>query len=70
MLPAWLGTVGIPIGVALLIGPLEFVGPDEERGWALAGTIAPVAYIAWSIWLIVLGSDCWCDRGRAGRVPR
>jgi DNA-directed RNA polymerase subunit beta len=49
------GIVGIPIGIALLIGTLEFVGPNEERGWALAGTIVPVAYIAWSIWLIVLG---------------
>jgi hypothetical protein len=55
VLPAWLGIVGIPIGIALLIGTLEFVGPNEERGWALAGTIVPVAYIAWSIWLIVLG---------------
>jgi hypothetical protein len=55
VLPAWLGFVGIPIGIALLIGTLEFVGPNEERGWALAGTIVPVAYIAWSIWLIALG---------------
>jgi hypothetical protein len=55
VLPAWLGIVGIPIGIALLIGTLEFVGPNEERGWALAGTIVPVAYIAWSIWLIALG---------------
>jgi hypothetical protein len=55
VLPAGLGIVGIPIGIALLIGTLEFVGPNEERGWALAGTIVPVAYIAWSIWLIVLG---------------
>jgi hypothetical protein len=55
VLPGWLGLVGIPIGVALLIGTLEFVGPNEERGWPLAGTIVPIAYIAWSIWLIALG---------------
>jgi hypothetical protein len=55
VLPAWLGFVGIPIGVALLIGTLEFVGPNEERGWPLAGTIVPLAYIAWSLWLIALG---------------
>jgi Domain of unknown function (DUF4386) len=55
VLPGWLGLVGIPIGVALLIGTLEFVGPNEERGWALAGTIVPIAYIAWSLWLIALG---------------
>ena len=55
LLPAWLGLLGIAIGVGLLIGTLEFVGPNEERGWALAGSIVPIAYIAWSVWLIVLG---------------
>jgi hypothetical protein len=56
VLPGWLGLVGIPIGVALLIGTLEFVGPNEERGWPLAATIVPIAYIAWSLWLIALGA--------------
>ena len=55
VLPAWLGFIGLPIGVALLIGTLEFVGPNEEHGWALAGTIVPIAYIAWSLWLVALG---------------
>jgi hypothetical protein len=55
VLPGWLGLVGIAIGVALLVGALEFVGPNEEFGWPLAGTIVPIAYIAWSAWLIVLG---------------
>jgi hypothetical protein len=55
VLPGWLGLIGIPIGLALLVGTLEFVGPNEERGWPLAGTIVPIAYIAWSIWLIALG---------------
>ena len=54
-LPAWLGIVGVPIGVALLVSTLEFVGPNEPDGWGLAGTIVPIAYIAWSIWLIALG---------------
>ena len=54
-LPGWLGIVGIPIGVALLVGTLEFVGPNERDGWPLAGTIVPIAYIAWSVWLILLG---------------
>jgi uncharacterized protein DUF4386 len=54
-LPGWLGLIGVPIGVALLIGTLEFVGPNEKRGWPPAGTIVPIAYIAWSIWLVVLG---------------
>jgi hypothetical protein len=55
VLPSWLGVIGLPIGVALLIGTLEFVGPNEQDGWPLAGTIVPLAYIAWSLWLIALG---------------
>ena len=55
VLPAWLGIVGLPIGAALLAGALEFVGPNERDGWPLAGTIVPIAYIAWSVWLIALG---------------
>jgi hypothetical protein len=54
-IPGWLGVVGLAIGVALLIGTLEFVGPNERDGWPIAGTIVPIAYIAWSIWLIALG---------------
>ena len=55
ILPGWAAVAGLVIGVALLIGTLEFVGPNERDGWALAGTIVPIAYIVWSIWLIVLG---------------
>ena len=55
ILPAWLGVIGILIGIALLIGTLEFVGPNERDGWHVAGTIVPIAYIAWSVWVIVLG---------------
>ena len=55
VVPGWLGIAGVVIGIALLIGTLEFVGPNERDGSALAGTIVPIAYIAWSIWLIVLG---------------
>ena len=51
----WLGWVGVPIGVALLIGSLEFVGPYERAGWPVAETIVPIAYVAWSLWLIALG---------------
>lgn len=53
--PGLLGVAGLVIGIALLIGTLEFVGPNEPRGWALAGTIVPIAYIAWSVWLIAIG---------------
>jgi hypothetical protein len=55
VLPGWLGLVGLPIGIALLIGTLEFVGPNERHGWPLAGVIVPIAYIAWSLWLVALG---------------
>jgi hypothetical protein len=55
VLPGWLGIVGIVIGVALLIGTLEFVGPNERDGWHLAGIVVPIAYLAWSVWLIALG---------------
>ena len=55
MIPLWLGAVGIPIGLSLLVGTLEFVGPNERDGWSLAGAIVPVAYLAWSVWLIALG---------------
>jgi hypothetical protein len=51
----WLGVIGVPIGAALLIGTLEFVGPNEKDGWPLAGTIVPIAYIAWSLWLVAVG---------------
>lgn len=54
-LPAWLAIAGVLIGLALLVGTLEFVGPNEPEGFALAGTIVPIAYIAWSIWLILIG---------------
>lgn len=52
---AWLAWPGIAVGVALILGSLEFVGPFEERGWSIAAAIVPVAYIAWSLWLIAVG---------------
>ena len=55
VLPAWPGIVGLPIGLALLVGTLEFVGPNEKDGWSLAGSIVPIAYVAWSAWLVLLG---------------
>jgi Domain of unknown function (DUF4386) len=54
-LPAWLGWPGIVIGAGLTLGSAEFLGPNEERGWTLAGVAIPVLYIAWSIWLLGLG---------------
>jgi len=54
-IPAWLGWLGVPIALALLVGTLEFVGPNERDGWPLAGTVVPIAYVAWSVWLIAMG---------------
>jgi hypothetical protein len=55
VVPGWLGFLGIAVGVAVLVGTLEFVGRNEERGWRLVGNIVPIAYIAWSLWLVALG---------------
>jgi hypothetical protein len=52
---AWLALPGIAIGLALVAGSLEFVGRFEETGWKLAGALVPIAYIAWSLWLIGAG---------------
>jgi hypothetical protein len=51
----WLAWPGIIIGLSLIVGSLEFVGRFEEQGWKLASVIVPIAYIAWSLWLIVSG---------------
>ena len=52
---AWLAVPGIAIGGLLIIGSFEFVGGFEEKGWKLAGTVVPIAYTAWSVWLVVTG---------------
>ena len=53
---AWLAWPGIAVGALLVLGSLEFVGRFEENGWKLAGTIVPIAYTAWSLWLIIAGA--------------
>jgi hypothetical protein len=53
--PAWLGVPGIVTGVALMLCSLEFVGGFEPRGWKLAGSLTPITYIAWSLWLVATG---------------
>jgi hypothetical protein len=53
--PAWLGWPGIVLGLALIVGSVEFAGPFEETGWTFAGMLVPIAYIAWSLWLVVAG---------------
>ncbi len=52
---SWLGWVALPIGAGLVVASAEFLGPNEERGWELAGKAVPVLYITWSLWLVALG---------------
>jgi hypothetical protein len=49
------GVVGLVLAPLFVLGSLEFVGPFEVRGWRLAGTLVPLAYIGWSVWLLALG---------------
>ena len=50
----WLGVLGVLIG-PLFYCSLEFVGRFEQSGWKLAGALTPIAYIAWSLWLLAVG---------------
>jgi Domain of unknown function (DUF4386) len=49
------GIVGLVLAPLFVLGSLEFVGPFEPGGWKLAGTLVPLAYIGWSLWLLALG---------------
>ncbi len=53
--PTWLGWSGIVLGLALIVGSVEFAGPFEESGSTLAGTLVPITYIVWSLWLVTAG---------------
>jgi hypothetical protein len=50
-----LGIIGLLLGALFLIGSMEFVGPNEMKGWKFAGRLVPLAYIGWSLWLLVMG---------------
>src|SRR4249920_563177 len=52
---AWLGLLALPIGAGLVVSSTEFLGRNEEHGWALAGKAVPVLYVLWSLWLVALG---------------
>jgi Domain of unknown function (DUF4386) len=54
-LPTWLGWPGVVIGAGLAVGSAEFLGPNEERGWRLAGAAIPILYVVWSVWLLAMG---------------
>jgi uncharacterized protein DUF4386 len=52
---AWLGWTALPIGLGLIVASAQFLGPNEELGWTLAGKAVPVLYVVWSLWLVALG---------------
>lgn len=49
------GVIGLILSPLFVIGSMEFVGSFEEGGWKLAGTLVPIAYIGWSLWLFSVG---------------
>ena len=53
--PAWIGIAGVVVGAVLALYSLEFVGPFERNGWKFAAAVTPIAYIAWSLWLVMTG---------------
>ena len=55
VMPSWLGWVGVVVGAGLILGSAEFLGPNEEHGWKLAGAAIPILYIVWSLWLLAMG---------------
>ena len=53
-MPGWIGVLGIVIGPVLALCSLEFVG-GREHGWKVAERLTPIAYVAWSLWLVAAG---------------
>ena len=51
----WLGVTGVVLGPLFLLCSLEFVGRAGDSGWKLAEALTPIAYVAWSTWLIAVG---------------
>lgn len=49
------GVVGLVLAPLFLVGSMEFVGGNEKEGWKFAGTLVPLAYIGWSLWLLAVG---------------
>jgi hypothetical protein len=50
-----LAATGALLGALLVVCSFEFVGKNEQSGWAFAGRITPFVYIAWSLWLVSFG---------------
>ena len=50
------GFIGLVLAPLFVVCSFEFVGTFETRGWKLAGTLVPITYIAWSVWLMAAGA--------------
>jgi hypothetical protein len=57
----WFGLSGMLLALGVATGLLE------PAGWELAGTINTLSYLAWALWLIVVGVVVLVRRGE--RVP-
>ena len=55
VLPPVFGIIGLVLAPLFVLGSLQFVGPFEPSGWSIAGSVIPLAYIGWSLWLLALG---------------
>lgn len=55
VLHAAFGFIGLILAVLFVICSFEFIGSFESKGWKLAGTLVPITYIAWSLWLMATG---------------
>ena len=51
-----LGVAGIVLAPLFVLGSLEFVGAHEPTGWKPAAGLVPLAYTAWSLWLLLVGA--------------
>jgi hypothetical protein len=49
------GIIGLILGPLFVVASFEFVGSNEPSGWKLAGSLVPVMYIGWSLWLLSIG---------------
>jgi hypothetical protein len=52
--PAY-GVGGLILAPLFFLCSFEFVGSFEPKGWKLAGSLVPITYIAWSLWLMATG---------------
>jgi hypothetical protein len=49
------GLIGLILAPLFPLGSMGFVGSFEANGWKVAGSLVPIAYIGWSLWLLAMG---------------